>query len=386
MSDTNVPTFSFMKELLAKIANYLLVAASLCYLSGFAITNIYIGSLGIANVDILRSRYILSGLLFLGFVGGIAFLVYGFYKTLLEFSDHPRRYILKMAIRRSVFSIFVLCVVISTIGVFAGSRSTPTVSHPMPQLSTVLLNWIQTSLLPFVLVTGGLLVLTVIVPALQSLALTVITFLAKTRAATEKMTRPSPTKYFWSSWVTISRSASQYTIFLAIACFVPLLLNSLISGGANTPYDSLPFLPSGPWWRYFFGMVLTFILIAIFVTYLRFFNTKASPRPSANPLNRIGSFVALAALLTFIVVPAYAMGIYPALPQQIGGGNPIKVTITTSNADLKQQFADPNIDTYLVDRTSSSTLLVLASKSTKTEVALEAANDQVETITYLRTP
>ncbi len=59
-----------------------LVLTLLCYLSGFVIANLYLGSLGVVNVDMLRTRYIQVGLLFLLFLGAISLLIYGLLETL----------------------------------------------------------------------------------------------------------------------------------------------------------------------------------------------------------------------------------------------------------------------------------------------------------------
>ncbi len=78
-TETSLTRYS---EFLTKLGNYTIAIALLCYLTGFAITNMYLGSLGIVNLDILRARYILAGLLFLFFLGVIGYLVYGLIHTL----------------------------------------------------------------------------------------------------------------------------------------------------------------------------------------------------------------------------------------------------------------------------------------------------------------
>ena len=76
-------------KFLANLSNYLLGLTILCYISGFAITNLYLGSLGIVNLDILRSRYLLTGMLFIIFIGTIGFLLYGLWNTLREYKEKP---------------------------------------------------------------------------------------------------------------------------------------------------------------------------------------------------------------------------------------------------------------------------------------------------------
>ena len=61
-------------EFLTKLGNYLVGITLICYIFGFIITNLYLGTLGIVNLDMLRTRYILVGLLFMVFFSAIAFL------------------------------------------------------------------------------------------------------------------------------------------------------------------------------------------------------------------------------------------------------------------------------------------------------------------------
>ena len=52
-------------EFFQKVSGYLVGFTLILYLAGFTVTNLYLGSLGVINLDILKSRYILSGVLFL---------------------------------------------------------------------------------------------------------------------------------------------------------------------------------------------------------------------------------------------------------------------------------------------------------------------------------
>ena len=79
-----------LRNLLQNLSNYLLSVTILCYISGFAITNLYLGSLGIVNLDILRSRYILTGMLFIAFAGTVLYLLYGARKIIIANEDKPQ--------------------------------------------------------------------------------------------------------------------------------------------------------------------------------------------------------------------------------------------------------------------------------------------------------
>jgi len=72
---------SIAKDFLVKLKDYALSIALVGYTSGFLITNIYLGKYGIANFDIVRAHYILSGIVFLLFAFTCLFPAYVSWKV-----------------------------------------------------------------------------------------------------------------------------------------------------------------------------------------------------------------------------------------------------------------------------------------------------------------
>jgi len=70
----------------------------------------------------------------------------------------------------------------------------------------------------------------------------------------------------------------------------------------------------------------------------------------------------------------------------MGGGKILQVTVITSNQELKPSFADKDIETYLIDRTSSSVLFLLVSKSKPEYHTIEVSSPLIESVTYLAVP
>lgn len=127
----------FYLDILQKVVNHLVGITVLCYLSGFIITNLYLGSLGIVNLDLLRARYILSGLLFILFVGISAYLIYGLNQTLqMNRHQQPSKILLEIG-RYSLLHTCLLYVIVLAITRIAGSPiilpvGIPTLSPALP--------------------------------------------------------------------------------------------------------------------------------------------------------------------------------------------------------------------------------------------------------------
>ena len=80
------------------------------------------------------------------------------------------------------------------------------------------------------------------------------------------------------------------------------------------------------------------------------------------------------------------MRVYPVLPQQIGGGQLIKVEIVISDNTIEPQFNNPQINTYLIDRTSATSFFMLQKNDESEYKIIEIKNDIIQSITYALSP
>ncbi len=119
-------------DFLSKIGNYLIGVTIICYGAGFAVTNLYLGSMGVVTFDILRARYIIAGVLFTFFLGAIIYLVTGLIQTLRKNLDKPRLNVMTKVLWYSFFNIGVLYFVIPAVGLFAGSTGSQVYEAPKP--------------------------------------------------------------------------------------------------------------------------------------------------------------------------------------------------------------------------------------------------------------
>ncbi len=177
--------------------------------------------------------------------------------------------------------------------------------------------------------------------------------------------------------------ASLLAIFLlSLAMFlIPSLLTFITTNQVSTSNSLTPSLPEG-WGQYLFVIAIIYLLIALLLTSLVIFHPSSDTEEDANPLVGTSAWIYLVALAILIIVPTYALGVYPNLPQQIGGGKLLRVEAVVSSDQLKPYFTNDSIETYLIDRTSNSALFLLLNKDKQNPRIIEVATNLIQSITY----
>lgn len=127
-----------------------------------------------------------------------------------------------------------------------------------------------------------------------------------------------------------------------------------------------------------------FVLYAIAAAYLVWFTLMphmAVATGNDSTIKVARSFYLVAAIIG-VVMPLYSLGVYPNIPQQIGGGRVLPVDVTASGNEVTDLLADASIEIYLIDRTSNSAILLLANTQQGSQRIIELANSQIQSITY----
>jgi hypothetical protein len=387
MSDapvTNPP--SFYLDFLQKVINHLVGITVLCYLSGFVITNLYLGSLGIVNLDLLRARYVLSGLLFLFFIGTVIYLIYGLNQN-MQRNRHqqPLKILLEFG-RYSLISTGLLYIFVLAMSRLAGSPfilpvGIPTLTPALPWSA-----WFAAAPI-YVLrqsasIGIGLLVALIIV-------LIWIAIDPKDMHGVRTTRRQALVEPFRHPRRLIGRFFFLFVFMLVLVITASLLdfirfnnVTDLSSRGTQ------PILPSGGWLQFFLAIVIIYIVVAtvlIFRFYLPLWSTGRLEDKGGNV--GLNPWIIYFTAIAIAVIPQlYAIGVYPSIPQQLGGGQVLPVSVTTSRDELKFDLADPNNDVYMIDRASSSTLFFLVGKNQQQHRVIEISNSLIQSITYLSTP
>lgn len=388
MTKSDTPTSHKLLELLPKLSNYLIGITIICYGAGFAITNLYLGSMGIVTFDILRSRYILAGLLFLFFLGAIAYLVFGLFQTLRKHHQQPRIKIIGKVLWFSYFNLGVLYFMIPAIGLFAGSYGSQSYNVPQPTQPNILWSdWLNQAPLSILRSTALLFLFLLVVIGIFIAALIIINPKNKDGKRTPRR------QILKEAFQKIKESKGEFFgSFLGLFIFLYLLniLSSAISfflaGKVSMTTKLTISLPSN--WALFFNTIaIIYALIAVYLTFVVLYNSSSTVSSDDDTvLSSTSSLIYFVSAFIVLVVPLYAIRVYPALPQQIGGGQLLKVQVILSDKTIEPQFEDQNIATYLIDRTSNTSFFVLQNTSQSEYKIIEIQNDAIQSIIYTHFP
>jgi hypothetical protein len=82
-----------------------------------------------------------------------------------------------------------------------------------------------------------------------------------------------------------------------------------------------------------------------------------------------------------LLVPVYALAVYPSIPQHLGGGAPVPIHIEMPQASSDYTLRDA--DVYLIDRASGGALfLLVVEHDGKTRRVLEIPASRVGILEY----
>ena len=138
------------------------------------------------------------------------------------------------------------------------------------------------------------------------------------------------------------------------------------------------------------GISLVYILVTTYLLGIIIIPNKSTKDEadllSNNPMTPISSRIYFVAIAIIVIMPLYANGIYPNLPQQVGGGQVVKVELKISDDEIKSFVLNPENEIYLIDRTNNSTLFLLINNLTEKYQVAEIPNSSIQTIIYKTSP
>lgn len=392
--------FATLPDVLARLNQYVLGAAVLCYVTGFIITNLHLGSLGIVNIDVLRTRYILTGALFTVFLGLIVFLVYGFVRVMETNRGGPLRVLIWSALtysaKRAAFLLGVGLLLRTLVGLTANpSLGVLSSSSTLPWGTWLkaIPGELRSTAISAVYFDAAVLLLGVLV----FLAIVII------NPASSDGGRLPRKKRLWSGMTWVANPRNLMTIFKGLLIPLAILPTSGIIGSlinfvttsrvtAMKNAHGLDLLSglSGGVDRFVGAVFGIYALVALMIALPA--SSPNGPGTEADDdvfeersWDPTGPYASAAFLLMYIagiVLPVYSFGVYPHIPQQIGGGRLAKVEVVACSEQLTELFSEPTTEIYLIDRAASGSFFLVANKQQRNRHILEVANSQIQSIIF----
>jgi hypothetical protein len=360
------------------------------YISGFLIENMYLGSLGIVSFDVLRTKYILVGTIFILFSAAIIYPLHGLLEIIRRWDGTKVTQFVLDLVLHTIDQFILIFIAASTLSVLAGSSSgfpigIPNISEPIPfeiWLETSFPEYLMDSLRMF----GFYLVIYILIVFIGL----IITVAVKPTGKTSEIKTRREAFYQYRSKV-ISKDIFKFTLipFLIILILgvVGDLISYLSSGRLASSvstgnYGNLGFM------RFVAGALLVYLLIGAFLVYMLIIRDRRddSEDNNANASSQhagITSSLFVFFWIMLIILPLYTFGVYPFLPQQIGGGRPEKIEIISTNEQLMATVTAPNKESYLLDRSSESSIILLIEPYQQEFEAIQINNSQIEYLKFL---
>ena len=370
-------------KFLPKLTNYLVGLGLLCFLLGFVVSNLYLGSLGIVNLDMLRARYVLVGALFLAFLGAIFYLMYGLRQVFQRNRWEEPWTIIGRLISYSLRTVMLLYVVVLAGSVLAGSVTSPPVGTPGLSMTPSWSDWLSTE--PRRILTTSTMFFGAVLLVVAVLCAVIIVINPKDRYGSREPRRVLIRRMVGdlrNNWLTLLVglfviALVMWTVMSLSSFFVVERADGILGGYSP--------LLSG-WFRFLLGIVTIYlafgtVLVMILMPHRRSVS-KDKDDVQEDPMSGSPAVLWAAAMAVSLILPIYALGIYPALLQQIGGGQVLRVEVAVSSDALKPTLEADQNELYMVDRAPGTTMFLIVNNDTQETSVMEVSNSLIESITY----
>lgn len=390
-SGTETPKSSFFQKL-AKYSEYSIGIGVLLYVLGFVIENVFLGSFGISLFDILKARYILIGFLFAIFLLAVGIPTFD---IVLFFRDSIKIPFYKVIIRlfKNSGILFATLFFIGLIlEILAGPQDSLPLNvaeiNPIQPLSVwismafpdLILKWFRT------MAGLGLVVIVILFLVL------IVMVILNPKIEDKKISRKELLKEFFSNVKKTGLSPILdfigilflfFFFFPMITSLIIFLTTSKISAG-STGIMSFSIDFSSVYFRFLVAVVLCYLGISIAFISIIYQGKVVGTGSSSTPrlLDRVMGWSYLVAIIIVFLIPIYTYGVYPQIPQQIGGGKPVNVEIIANEPGIQNQLQQPDCKPYLIDRTSSSILILCANNAPKTYEVIEVQLNKIDMIIF----
>ncbi|MCC6255011.1 MAG: hypothetical protein IT276_08860 [Ignavibacteriaceae bacterium] len=359
-----------------KLNSIFLFVALASYIVGFIISNIYFGYFNVLVFELFKVRYILVGVLFSLFLGVLYLLLYGFTRTIIK-NIHLNffKLILKY-INYSFVSLFILAAALNVVLIiYSGSSNYLPSGIPNISQELDLTSWLDNSFSKLTIDLGK-----IIVVAMIFLILAILIYFFGEKKDTSKLKRiilavgTSTGLFFFIFFIIKLSDLLNY--------FTSLDIEPTNNSSISQAYIGLNWFLIGVLAIYLFTSIIRFFIIYVGIKGKES-ATESGRSIDANVQKILGSLY-LFSLISVLVIPLYALRIYPNLPQQIGGGMLVRVNVTTNIDRINQELKKNLGNIYLLEKTNNSSFFLVIDSTSKNLKTVELSNNNIEQIEYIK--
>lgn len=339
---------------------------------GFLIVNLHLGSFGIIKLDILRFKYISAALLFYAFYTCFYIPFYGARGLILKAKNLDVKLIGDL-IGHTFQWYFIVLLLSSAMSIISGA------THITTPKGNVVPSTIETSEVLYYLS----LVMLIIICFALGLAILVycVKFFGKDG--------------YYRKGIAKKKLISSSLYLLKIICLLPsygfLLLGVLYILFQFHPADAIhiPFFEAADEWQSFLKTsMLCYIVGTLYVLTHHFFSlilrVESTDVIEDTVVESTGyiKFYTWKMLYFCLIIGLFAKLVYPNIPQQIGGGKPVKVILELIQQD--EIFSMNSGDIYLIERSDATSIFAIGLIDSGTTRIIELNNSEIRKIEYMQ--
>jgi len=363
----DVGIFSYLHRI-SKAQELFIAAGILLGPAGYMVKAGYVAPYGVIPPIEFNLTYIIDGILFTLFCGLCFFpVLYAIPIVTQKLSEHPHQDVFRRLVR---FSWEVWPAAITAVAVLASLTGVHesvliTVSDPSAIISiiSVFIFWVSCAIATFLYN----------IKSASEKVKTTITILLKNRDL--------KSLFYWA----LSYAGLIIAIVLFI-CFFMLKGASTIQSISNSIAFALLFL-GFPIFIYGF-MISTLFFMRGSLVFGSKIGLDSASHPETHPpstswLYRYAQAIGLWFFMIALIVSFYVPNIYPYIPQSIGGGKPVPVTVFVSDDNAyKKELSDPEITTHILFRANGGVFFELKDSRSATSKVVEIPNSDIKGISY----
>jgi len=344
------------------------------YVVGFIIENMYLGSLRVISFEVLRIRYLVVGVLFLLFLFSVIYPIYDLFNYYSKIQTKKTSVLFRRLFSRSVNHLGYIFLGGSFLRLIAGISSNtpiPLISTPAPIIEWITQNFPESFFEMIILYIA------------YFLLILIVFFIYLLLAGFEQIRNQESNSLMEFKKKFCSFNKIKYLILpIPLFLFVGLIID-LIEYFNHGFQDAASQGNIGSWGiiRFIFSAILVYIFISVILFTVLFFRASDTNHSGSKSFIR-SRFIYLLIYVLIIVLPLYTFGVYPHLPQQIGGGKLQQVEIKTDINDFQIETSKPNISTFLVNRSENTTILLVVDTIGNTYEAYQLNNSKIYYLNY----